>query len=154
MILPKDFHEFLSLLQKHDIEYVIVGGYALSFHGYIRNTGDLDILINPTDSNKRSMVKVFHEFGFSKETALGLFPAGGNALGIGTPPLRLEILTEISGLSNVEALSDKNTMSCQGTLIYIINYHALIKNKRSSGRLKDLADVEELQKIKRIENNE
>jgi len=154
MILPKDFLEFLSLLQKHDIDYVIVGGYALSFHGYIRNTGDLDILINPTDSNKRSMVRVFHEFGFSEKTSSELFPENGNALGIGTPPLRLELLTEISGLSNNEALSDKNMITSQGTLIYIINYHALIKNKRSTGRLKDLADVEELQKIKRNENCE
>ena len=104
MILAKDFEDFLKLLNNHLVEYMVVGGYALAFHGKPRYTGDLDIWINVSPENARSLVLVVNEFGMQ---SLGLeeadFLRPGYITQIGYPPLRIDILNHIDGLEFNEA---------------------------------------------------
>lgn len=100
---PKDFQDFLKLLDKHEVRCLIVGGYALGFHGYVRATGDLDIFVEVSEENAEKLVAVFLEFGFSAGVEKALFLDKGKMVRIGSPPLRLELLTEISGVSFEEA---------------------------------------------------
>ncbi len=98
MTFEKDFEDFVSLLNKYNVEYMVVGGYALAFHGRPRHTGDLDIWINISESNAEKVISVIKEFGFgslgfSKED----FLKPGYVNQIGHPPLRIDILTEIDG---------------------------------------------------------
>ncbi|WP_246327281.1 hypothetical protein [Candidatus Competibacter phosphatis] len=98
-MLSQDFKEFVELLNKKEVEYLIVGGYAVGIHGYPRYTGDLDIWINATRQNARKMVAVLTEFGFD---SFGLteedFTKSGNVIQMGYPPFRIDILTTIDGV--------------------------------------------------------
>ena len=99
MAESNDFKELFELFNKHNVEYVIVGGYALAYHGAPRYTGDIDILINPTEDNAERVLEALGEFGFG---ALGLsvkdFTQPGQILQLGYPPSRIDILTSISGV--------------------------------------------------------
>lgn len=147
MTLAKDFEDFLELLDKHQVEYMIVGGYALAFHGKPRHTGDLDIWINITAENARSMVKVVKEFGLQ---SLGLkeadFLRPGYITQIGYPPLRIDILNHIDGLEFKEAKKEMQTINTDGLLVKYIGLHDFVRNKLASGRPQDLTDIKEIQK--------
>ncbi len=147
MTLAKDFEDFLQLLNKHKVEYMIVGGYALAFHGKPRHTGDLDIWINITSENARSMVQVVKEFGMQ---SLGLkeadFLRPGYITQIGYPPLRIDILNNIDGLEFKEAKKEMQIIDTDGLSVKYIGLHDFVKNKLASGRPQDLTDIKEIQK--------
>jgi predicted nucleotidyltransferase len=147
MILAKDFEEFVALLNKHDVEYMVVGGYALAFHGKPRHTGDLDIWINISEQNAEKLLLVIKEFGLA---SLGLekadFINSGYITQIGYPPLRIDILNNIDGLEFKEAIKNKESIDVDGLLINYIGLHDFITNKKASGRSQDLTDIKEIEK--------
>ncbi|HJP62564.1 MAG TPA: DUF6036 family nucleotidyltransferase [Mucilaginibacter sp.] len=150
MTLEKDFEDFVALLNKHHVDYMIVGGYALAFHGKPRHTGDLDIWIGISDDNAQKMLMVIAEFGMA---SLGIekndFLSRGIITQIGYPPLRIDILNEIDGVNFKEAYSAKLIIDIDGLMINYIGLDDLIKNKTTSGRHQDLTDVNSLKKLKK-----
>lgn len=147
MNLEKDFVDFISLLNKHDVEYLVVGGYALGFHGMPRTTGDMDIWINRTEENVEKVVQVIDEFGFS---FMGLTTEDLLEKGIitqfGYPPLRIDILNEIDGIEFSEAIQDRQIFTAHELSIAFIGVKDFIKNKEATGRAKDIQDLKAMQK--------
>jgi predicted nucleotidyltransferase len=150
MTLDKNFEDFVALLNQHRVTYMVVGGYALAFHGKPRHTGDLDIWIGLSDDNARKMVGVLNDFGMS---SLGLvkidFLQKGGITQIGYPPLRIDILNEIDGVDFSEAYTNKLIIDIDGLQVNYIGLDDLIKNKQASGRNQDIADVSTLNKLKK-----
>lgn len=150
MTLEKDFEDFIQLLNKHKVAYMIVGGYALALHGRPRHTGDLDIWINISDDNATRMVTVLNDFGmgqlgFQKED----FLQPGYITQIGYPPLRIDILNSIDGISFEESLAGMQTLQLEDNLsIHFIGLADFLKNKQASGRKQDIADIKEIKKLK------
>jgi hypothetical protein len=149
MILAKDFEDFVKLLNLHKVEYMVVGGYALAFHGKPRHTGDLDIWINISENNADRMLGVLKDFGLS---AMGFkkedFLKPGYISQIGYPPLRIDILNTIDGIEFNDAVKDMNQVEVEKD--FIINFIGLndfVKNKKATGRIQDLADIEEIKKM-------
>ncbi len=149
MILEKDFEDFLKLLNKYNVAYMIVGGYALALHGKPRHTGDLDIWIDVSEDNAAKLVLVLHEFGMG---SIGLekedFLKPGFMSQIGYPPLRIDILNSIDGVSFSEAILGMQIIHLDDDLF--LNYIGLddfLTNKQASGRKQDLADIREIKKL-------
>ena len=142
-----DFREFVELLNKNDVLYMIVGGYAVGFHGHPRYTGDLDIWLLPTQDNANKIVKAIESFGFG---SLGIsqedLSSEGLIIQLGYPPLRIDLLTSIDGVKFEECYPNRKTTVIDGLLINFISYDDLIKNKKASGRHQDLGDIENLEK--------
>lgn len=148
MTLAKDFEDFIRLLNNHQVEYMIVGGYALGFHGAPRYTGDIDIWINISGENADKMLQVIIDFGFA---TLGFerndFLKPGYISQIGQPPLRIDILNSIDGVSFKEAEKNKQIIDIDGLAVAYVGLQDFIKNKEATGRLKDRSDIEEIKKI-------
>lgn len=143
--LPDDFLEFLRLLQIHEVEYLIVGGYAVAFHGYPRATQDLDIWIARDDANARRVVAVLRDFGFDDPAVeTDLFTTQDRLVRMGVPPMRLEILTSVTGLSFASATPRAHMHHIDGIEVRLVSLTDLRTNKLAAGRPKDLADLEEL----------
>jgi len=143
--LPTDFKEFLQFLHSESVEYLLVGGYAVGYYGHPRATGDIDIWINPTAANAKRLTSALRRFGFSAVTIEPqMFEQPQRVFSIGVPPLRIELLTSISGLQFNEAFSDRIDTEIDGVPVTVISLDGLKANKRASGRLKDLADLESL----------
>lgn len=144
-MFSQDFKEFVALLIKHKAEYLIVGGYAVGVHGHPRYTGDLDIWLNPTQENADRILACVNEFGFN---SFGLkqddFTRTGNIVQLGYPPLRIDLMTQIDGVTFNECYQNKIQVDIEGLLVNFIGYNDLIKNKKESGRLRDLDDIENL----------
>ncbi|SDD83444.1 Nucleotidyl transferase of unknown function [Dyadobacter soli] len=152
MQLASDFEDFIKLLNKHAVEYLVVGGYAMAFHGRPRFTGDLDIWINISESNAEKMLVVLAEFGFS---SLGYrkedFLKENIINQIGYPPLRIDILTSIDGVTFSEAIVHKRIIDVDTIAIAFIGLNQLIANKKASNRPQDIQDIVSLQKGKKDE---
>ncbi|TAL34514.1 MAG: hypothetical protein EPN93_11925 [Spirochaetes bacterium] len=145
MPFPEDFKDFLKLLNSHDVEYLLVGGYAVAYHGYIRATHDIDVWIRVTPENVRRVVDAVTEFGFAPaDLNQEMFLKEDQVIRMGVPPLRIEVLTSISGVAFEECYRKREIADMGDYQIPIISRDMLIKNKRASGRLKDLGDVENL----------
>lgn len=153
MTLDKDFEDFVFLLNTYKVDYMVVGGYALAFHGKPRHTGDLDIWIDVSEDNARKMVLVLNDFGMA---SLGMeeqdFLTKGSITQIGYPPLRIDILNEIDGITFDEAYPNKLLIDVEGLPVNYIGLDDLIKNKQISGRKKDISDIQQLGKIKKKNN--
>ena len=148
MILSEDFEDFLKLLNQYRVNYLIVGGYAMAFHGKPRYTGDLDIWIDISEENASKMVMVINDFGFAS-VGFGIddFSKPNLINQIGYPPLRIDILTSIDGVLFEEAFSEKLEIELEEDFkVNYIGLDDLIKNKKSSGRKIDVADVSDLEK--------
>ncbi len=148
MNLNENFVDFINLLNKHKVKYVLVGGWAVIFEGYSRNTGDMDILVERELKNANKILTVIKEFmgstiGFEKEDFLN----EENVIMMGRPPFRIDILTDISGVSFKEAYESSKIYEDEELKIRCIHINELIKNKKATGRLKDLGDVDMLEKI-------
>jgi len=145
-MFSKDFKEFLQLLIKNKVEYLVVDGYAVGYHGYPRFTGDLDIWLNPDLKNSKKILKCIDEFGFS---SLGVtendFTKIGNVIQLGYPPLRIDILNDIDGVVFGDCFINKVNVEIEGILVNFISYNDLILNKKATGRHRDLDDLENLQ---------
>jgi len=143
--LPQDFKEFLKLLNSHEVKYLLIGGHAVSYHGYPRSTADMDLWIAIEPQNAEKVVAVLKEFGFDvPELKLDLFLDEDKVIRMGLPPLRIEILTSISGVSFDECYSERIFDTIDGVEVNIISLKHLKINKKASGRFKDLDDLEHL----------
>jgi predicted nucleotidyltransferase len=142
--LPNDFSEFLRLLNSIGVEYLLIGGYAVNYYGSSRSTGDMDIWTSRLPENAFKVASVLRDFGFSAATQ-EMLSEPGQIIRMGVPPLRLEILTSISGVDFDECYARRELAEVDGILVPVIRLEDLKRNKRASGRLKDLADLEELQ---------
>jgi len=145
MEIQQDFKELLELFNEKKVEYLIVGGYALAFHGAPRFTGDIDIFVKPDTDNAECIIAAINDFGFG---SLGLkaedFQEPDKVLQLGVPPIRIDIITSISGVTWEEAFSGRKAGKYGDIPVYYIGRKQFIKNKRSIGRKKDLADIEAL----------
>ena len=145
--LPQDFKELLQLLNSKKLEYLIIGGYAVALYGHPRATVDIDIWIAISKDNAQKIVEVLKEFGFNvTELTENLFLGEDKVIRMGIPPLRIEILTSIDGVEFDECYKNKNTVKIDDILVNFISLTDLKKNKKASGRLQDLADLENLEK--------
>ena len=143
--LPTDFKEFLQLLNVYDVQYLIIGGYAVGYHGYPRATGDLDIwvAINPTNSGR--IVATLKEFGFDlPDVKTELFLEENKIVRMGMPPVRIELITTIPGVTFEECYAVRVQDEIEGIEVSLIDLPNLKKNKIASGRYKDLNDLENL----------
>jgi predicted nucleotidyltransferase len=130
--LPPDFKEFLQLLNKHGVEYLIIGGYAVGYYGYPRATGDMDVWIAFRPGNTRSLVAALREFGFAVPEPPEEFLQEGQFVGIGNQPLRIEILTSISGVHFSECYAERNEVEIDGVPVAFIGLQHLKTNKSLS----------------------
>lgn len=148
----EDFLDVLRALVEAGAEFVVVGAHAMAVHGVPRATGDLDILVRPSLDNARRVISALRDFGAPVE-AHGVstedFTAEGTVYQIGLPPRRIDLMTEISGVDFDTVWSSRLTLDLGGLSISFIGREALATNKRAAGRLKDLADVEQLEKVTR-----
>jgi hypothetical protein len=145
MDLPNDFKELLELFNKHKVEYLIVGGYALAFHGAPRVTGDIDLFIRPIPENAERILAALDEFGFgSLDLSKGDLTTPGMVVQLGVPPMRVDIITRASGVSWEKADADKISGHYADTPTFFISREDLIANKKAMGRKKDAADIEAL----------
>ena len=143
--LPTDFKEFLNLLRANDVEYLLIGAYAVGYHGYPRATQDLDIWISATKHNAERVVTTLKEFGFdAPELTTDLILRPNNIVRMGEEPIRIEILNDASGVEFGDCYSNRVTDTIDGIEVKLISLEHLKKNKKASGRLKDLADLENL----------
>lgn len=143
--LPQDFRNFLKLLNYHKVEYLLIGGFAVGYHGYPRATGDMDIWISTSFENAEKMVKVLKEFGFNVPGLnTDMFVKKRQVIRMGMPPIRVEVLTDISGVNFDECYAKKITDVIDDINVNIISLEHLKKNKKASGRIKDLHDLEYL----------
>lgn len=144
-----DFKEILLAFNAHDVEYLIVGAHALAAHGHVRATKDLDVWVRPEPSNAQKVLQALSNFGA---------PLGGLTVDdlarkntifqIGLPPLRIDIITNIDGVEFPEAWADRLQTLFGGVPAFVISRDHLIRNKKASARLQDLADVQQLESAK------
>ncbi len=143
--LPHDFKEFLRLLNAHQVEYLLVDGYAVAYHGYPRATADLDIWISIHPDNVKKIIAVLKVFGFSASVlSYELFFREGQIIRLGVPPVRIEIATSISGVQFDACYKERLTAELDGIEVDIISLTHLKTNKKAAGRHKDLDDLENL----------
>jgi len=143
--LPPDFREFLRLLNAHNVEYLLIGGYAVGYHGYPRATVDMDIWVAIHPSNAEKVVAVLKEFGFDPpDLSPQLFLQEWQIIRMGVPPVRIEIATTISGVDFAECYAQRVEDELDGVGVKLIDRDHLKRNKRASGRHQDLADLEHL----------
>lgn len=142
--LPQDLKEFLRLLNDRGVEYLIVGGYAVSFHGYPRATQDIDIWIDSDAPSIDRLAGALRMFGFDLPELDRWAASPTRILRLGYPPVRIELMTSISGVSFSEASPGAVTAKLDGVNTRIIGLGALRQSKRAAGGPKDLADLENL----------
>ncbi|NLZ04238.1 MAG: hypothetical protein GXY19_03610 [Phycisphaerae bacterium] len=143
--LPADFKEFLRLLSVHHVEYLLIGGYAVGYHGYPRATADMDVWIALERANADRVVAALKEFGFDQpELSPELFLRPWQIIRLGMPPVRIEIATTISGVDFADCYADRVEDVLDGVPVSLISLAHLKINKRASGRHQDLADLDEL----------
>ncbi|GIV62711.1 MAG: hypothetical protein KatS3mg045_0050 [Bellilinea sp.] len=145
MALSPDFKEFIELLNFNKVRYLIVGGYAVAFHGYPRYTKDLDIWIENTAENAQRLMEALEQFGFG---SLGLseqdFLIPEQIIQLGYPPNRIDLITSLPGVSFHECYEARIEVEVDGVIARFIDLEHLKQNKRASGRFQDLADLENL----------
>jgi len=143
--LPPDFKDFLKLLNSEQVEYLLVGGYAVGYHGYPRATGDIDLWVARDGANADRLVRVLHKFGFSPASlAAESFLQPDKVIRIGMPPLRIELLTSVTGLDFAACYPNRVAADIDGVAIPVITLDDLKRNKSACGRPKDQDDVRNL----------
>ena len=145
MEIQPDFRELLALLNAHKVKYLIAGGYALAFYGAPRATGDIDILVQPTSQNAARVIKTLNAFGFQ---SVGLtvddFQNPDRVIQLGVPPVLVDILTSITGVSWKAAFKGKTAGKFGDIPVYYLGRKQFLINKRAVSRKKDQADLEAL----------
>jgi hypothetical protein len=145
MLLPPEFNRLLSALALNKVDYLIVGGYAVIFHGYVRTTGDLDIWVAPNPENAAKLELAIRSLGFNPP---GLKPEWflrrGSVLRIGEEPLRFDVINEIDGVTFAECYARRVTTQLKDVEVNLISLPDLKTNKKASGWNKDLADLDYL----------
>jgi hypothetical protein len=145
MVLAPDFDEFIGSLIAHGVEFVVVGAYALAFHGAPRFTGDLDILIRPTVDNAARLLSAVEAFGFPiTDLDPELIADPRRMLQMGVPPVQIHVMSGITGVEWDEAWSDRVEGPLGSRCVHYLGRETFLRNKRAAGRPKDLADVDAL----------
>jgi len=143
--LPPDFKEFLRSLNAHKVEYLLIGGYAVNYHGYPRATADMDIWVAVYPANAGRIVAALREFGFDlPDLSPELFLRPWQIIRLGVPPVRIKIATTISGVDFSECYARLVDDTLDGVPVHLISLDDLKRNKKASGRHQDLADLEHL----------
>jgi len=143
--LPPDFSDFLKLLEDEGVAYLLIGGYAVGYYGYPRATADMDIWISVDTLNAAKVCTALRRFGMTDPTITPeLFLEKGKIIRMGIPPMRLEVLTEISGVDFQDCFSRRRRVDLGGFEANLISLDDLKINKRASGRHKDLEDLDHL----------
>jgi hypothetical protein len=146
-IFNDDFRDFIKALNNHEVEYILVGGYAVILHGYRRITGDMDIWVNRTRANYIKITRAFAEFRLSlfdmtEEKFMDLEYA--DVFSFGRPPFGIDILTKLKGVEFDDAFPQAQIFNEEGLMIRFIHLSNLIQAKKAAGRHKDLDDLEKL----------
>jgi hypothetical protein len=145
MEIQNDFKELLELFNAHKVEYIIVGGHALAFHGAPRYTGDIDLFVKPDTENARRILAALGDFGFgSLDLSQEDLATEGNIIQLGVPPVRVDIIMSLSGVTWEQADSGKVAGRYGQTPVNFLGRNEFIANKRATGRKKDAADIEAL----------
>lgn len=143
--LAKDFKEFLRSLNANGVKYLLIGGYAVGYHGYPRTTNDIDVFVAKDLENARRLIESLNEFGFdTSNLSVEIFTQEKSILRMGVEPLKIEIANFISGVEFEEAYQDKIVGEIDKVQVNLISLHHLKINKKASGRYKDLNDLENL----------
>ena len=154
--LFKPHIEILEILIRKEVNFMLIGGYSVIHYGYKRGTNDMDIWLQPENKNKLKLTEAMREYGLRKsevQKILDLDFTKAQAFFLGEDPARVDFVTNIQSVTWNEAIPNVRFIQTGALMIPVIGYHDLIRTKISSRRLKDLADVEELQKINRNRNN-
>lgn len=143
--LPGDFKEFLKLLNEYRVEYLLIGGYAVAYHGYPRATADMDIWIAADEKNAERIVAALKEFGFDlPDLSPHIFTKKDQVIRMGMPPVMIEIWTSVTGLQFKDSFQLRIKDVLDEVDVNLINLPHLKKNKKAVGRHKDLDDLENL----------
>jgi len=156
-IFFKEHHDILQALLQHGVDFILIGGYAVNYYGYNRSTGDMDIWISPDNQNKELLLRALTSLGFDEEgiNTIGEWDFSHPQkfhIGSDRQPDKTEFMTHISGVKYGVAKENRIYADIGGLLLPIIHYNNLIQNKRSTGRTKDMVDVEYLEKIVHLKN--
>lgn len=148
-LFNNDFLDFLELLDKYKVDYLLVGGYAVILHGYGRSTGDLDLWVNQTSENYTKLKHAYNDFGSLIFSIEEFESEKFDVWSIGVEPRKIEILTKVSGLKFNESIGHCNWINLDRFKVPFLDFDDLMKNKLASGRYKDLADIEQLNRLKK-----
>lgn len=139
----KDFEEFFELLNKHKVRFVVVGGYAVVFHGFPRFTGDIDVYYEAETKNIEALLSALSEFGFNfPELTVPELSKQGQVVQLGQPPNRIDLINQISGREFEPVWQNKVAGSYGKESVFYINLDDLLQNKQATARTKDLQDIE------------
>jgi hypothetical protein len=142
----QDFKELLLVFNAHSVEYLIVGAHALAAYGHVRATIDLDVWIRPSENNAQNVLRTLSEFGAPlHDLTADDLNRKGTIFQIGIPPLRIDVITAIDGVEFADAWPDRLETLFGGVPAFVISRHHLIANKKTSARMQDLADVQQLE---------
>jgi hypothetical protein len=145
MNIHPDFEELLRLLEEQDVEYMVVGGYAVAYHGYPRFTKDIDVFFEMTETNALRLRRALVAFGFREEDVpLDAFTTRGNVLTFGVVPTRVDLINDIDGVTYEEASPNVVRGTYGDVEVTFIGFDDLVRNKQATPRAKDKGDVEEL----------
>ena len=143
--MHQDFLDLLRAFIDRNVRFLIVGAYALGVHGRPRATGDLDVWVDPTAENAANVMAALEQFGAPpSQVRAEDFSRPGIVFQMGLPPLRIDVLTELSGLTFAEAWPTRTQAAFGPVIADVIGREAFIKNKRATGRARDLGDIEAL----------
>lgn len=145
--LHQDYREFLELLSAHKVEYLVVGSFAMAFHGHPRFTGDIDFWIKNSEQNAEKVFNAIMDFGYPPgDISIEDLTSIDLIFQMGYPPVRIDVLTSVEALNFDECFNRKDIIDIDGVVITFLNIKDLMINKEAVGRKKDLADLEELKK--------
>ncbi len=145
MVLTQDFREFFQSLNDHSVRYLVIGGYAVAFHGHPRYTQDIDVWIGADEENAQKLIAALQDFGFgSLALSAADFLNPDEIVQLGYPPNRIDLFSAIKGVDFDACYASKVSVEIEGTTVHFIDLENLKKNKRATGRLQDQADLEHL----------
>lgn len=145
--LPRDFKELFEYLNANKVEYLLLGGYAVIAHGYVRNTSDIDVVVADGVENARRLIKALSDFGFGEtDLNLELFTEPDSVVRMGVEPMKVEILNYLKGVNFKDAYSRRKAVRVEDITVDIISLEDLLANKRAVGRQKDIVDADELER--------
>jgi hypothetical protein len=147
--LHKDLRELLGLFRSNDVEFLIVGGHAVAFHGHPRFTEDVDCFVRPSTENGGRIVRALRQFGFA---SLGVqaedFAVADRMIQLGRAPNRVDLLTRLYDVTFDDAWASKVAGEIDGNSVWFIDRESLLRNKRATGRPQDLADVDFIERLR------
>lgn len=154
-ILIKEHQQLLSVMLQYGVKFLLIGGYAVIYYGYERTTGDMDIWLQPSNDNKQPLLAALRKFGIEAEdveAVAAIDLTQPQLFFVGEVPRRIDFLTKITNIEFDEAFAAANHFTVEGRHVPVIQYHHLILTKMTTGRAKDKADIEELQRIRKYRN--